>query len=156
MRERPAALEHERARRWRPVAHPEHLLLVGPQLRRATRERLAHGPAVLIRVESVQGSGPREAGAWMAVFADAVVNTLGGGPRVFQNDGHGIFKDITEEAGVAAKTGGTSLALGDLNGDGYTNIEKYLYGLDPRAAKVDWNRPQHNVDRRNTRSGSRP
>ena len=48
------------------------------------RERLAHGPAVLIRVESVQGSGPREAGAWMAVFADAVVNTLGGGHLEFE------------------------------------------------------------------------
>ncbi len=41
--------------------------------------RLQHAQAVLVRVASVQGSGPREAGAWMAVFADAVVNTLGGG-----------------------------------------------------------------------------
>lgn len=46
-------------------------------------------------------------------------------------------------------------ANGDLNGDGYTNIEKYLYGLDPRAPKVDWNDPQHNVDRRNVRPGTR-
>ncbi len=48
------------------------------------RERLAHGPAVLVRVDTVQGSGPREAGAWMAVFADAVVNTLGGGHLEFE------------------------------------------------------------------------
>ena len=41
--------------------------------------RLAHAPAVHIRVERVQGSGPREPGAWMAVFADAVVGTIGGG-----------------------------------------------------------------------------
>ena len=26
-----------------------------------------------------EGSGPREPGAWMAVTADAVVNTIGGG-----------------------------------------------------------------------------
>jgi len=48
------------------------------------RARLAHAPAVLVRVEAVQGSGPREAGAWMAVFADAVVNTLGGGHLEFE------------------------------------------------------------------------
>ena len=42
-------------------------------------ERVSRAPAVLVSVASVQGSGPREAGAWMAVFSDAVVNTLGGG-----------------------------------------------------------------------------
>lgn len=40
---------------------------------------LARGPAVLVSVESTEGSAPREAGAWMAVFADAVVGTIGGG-----------------------------------------------------------------------------
>ncbi|MDQ3058600.1 MAG: xanthine dehydrogenase accessory protein XdhC [Pseudomonadota bacterium] len=40
---------------------------------------LARQPAVLVRVASTQGSVPREAGAWMAVFADAVVGTVGGG-----------------------------------------------------------------------------
>lgn len=41
--------------------------------------RLASGPAVLVRVDEVQGSAPREVGAWMAVFADEVVGTVGGG-----------------------------------------------------------------------------
>ena len=41
--------------------------------------RLAHEPAVLVRVVSTQGSVPREAGTWMAVFADALVGTIGGG-----------------------------------------------------------------------------
>ncbi|MDM7941549.1 MAG: xanthine dehydrogenase accessory protein XdhC [Hydrogenophaga sp.] len=43
---------------------------------------LAQGPAVLITVEQSRGSVPREAGAWMAVFADATcgeVGTIGGG-----------------------------------------------------------------------------
>ena len=40
-------------------------------------------PAVLITVQCVQGSAPREEGAWMAVFADRVVNTLGGGHLEF-------------------------------------------------------------------------
>lgn len=37
-----------------------------------------------------------------------------------------------------------SLAQKDLQGDGYTVIEKYLYGLDP-TKKIDWNNPQSNV-----------
>lgn len=36
-------------------------------------------PACLVTVESTQGSVPREAGAWMAVFADRLVGTIGGG-----------------------------------------------------------------------------
>lgn len=42
-------------------------------------ERLAWQPAVLVRVERTQGSAPRRAGAWMAVFADAAIGTIGGG-----------------------------------------------------------------------------
>jgi xanthine dehydrogenase accessory factor len=41
--------------------------------------RLASADAVLVTVCATQGSVPREAGAWMAVFADAVVGTIGGG-----------------------------------------------------------------------------
>jgi xanthine dehydrogenase accessory factor len=38
----------------------------------------------LVTVHLVQGSGPREIGAWMAVTADAVINTIGGGHLEFQ------------------------------------------------------------------------
>ncbi len=41
--------------------------------------RLALEPAVLVHIESTQGSAPREAGTWMAVFADTLVGTVGGG-----------------------------------------------------------------------------
>jgi xanthine dehydrogenase accessory factor len=41
--------------------------------------RLAKEDAVLVRVNSAQGSVPREAGAWMAVFGNTVVGTIGGG-----------------------------------------------------------------------------
>jgi pectate lyase len=34
----------------------------------------------------------------------------------------------------------------DINGDGYTNIEKYLNGLDPKK-KIDWTRPENNRNR---------
>ena len=37
------------------------------------------------------------------------------------------------------------LAQRDLAGDGYTVIEKYLDGLDPRK-KIDWSKPQSNVN----------
>src|SRR5262249_43435347 len=40
-------------------------------------------------------------------------------------------------------------AAKDQSGDGYTNIEKYLNGLDP-AKKVDWKDPKNNL---NTLSG---
>ena len=45
--------------------------------------RLARQPAVLVTVEATQGSVPREAGAWMAVFAQHVVGTIGGGHLEF-------------------------------------------------------------------------
>ena len=43
------------------------------------RERLRAAPAVLVSVDSTQGSVPREAGTWMAVFEDGVLGTIGGG-----------------------------------------------------------------------------
>lgn len=42
-------------------------------------ERLAAEPAVWVSVERAEGSVPRDAGTWMAVFADAVIGTVGGG-----------------------------------------------------------------------------
>ncbi|MDL2241444.1 polysaccharide lyase [Bacteroidales bacterium OttesenSCG-928-L03] len=36
-------------------------------------------------------------------------------------------------------------AMGDLNGDGYTNIEKFINGIDP-TRKVDWTDPTNNYD----------
>ena len=41
--------------------------------------RLQHESAILVRVASGKGSVPREVGAWMAVFAQGAINTIGGG-----------------------------------------------------------------------------
>ena len=41
--------------------------------------RLAGGDAVLVTVHETAGSVPRERGAWMAVFANTIVGTIGGG-----------------------------------------------------------------------------
>jgi len=40
---------------------------------------LATAPAVLVEVQAVKGSVPREPGAWMAVLADGQIGTVGGG-----------------------------------------------------------------------------
>jgi xanthine dehydrogenase accessory factor len=45
--------------------------------------RLAQENGVLVTVQETRGSVPREAGAWMLVFADSVVNTIGGGHLEF-------------------------------------------------------------------------
>ena len=36
-------------------------------------------------------------------------------------------------------------AVADLNGDGYTNIEKYIHSIDPKK-KVNWKDPKNNTD----------
>jgi hypothetical protein len=36
-------------------------------------------------------------------------------------------------------------AIKDMNGDGYTNIEKYINGIDP-TKKTDWTKPENNRD----------
>ena len=41
-------------------------------------------PGVLVTIESTEGSTPREAGVWMAVFADEVMGTIGGGHVEFE------------------------------------------------------------------------
>jgi xanthine dehydrogenase accessory factor len=46
-------------------------------------QELAKQDAVLVLVHATQGSAPREAGAWMGVFAGKVVGTIGGGQLEF-------------------------------------------------------------------------
>jgi xanthine dehydrogenase accessory factor len=46
--------------------------------------RLAREEGVLVRVEKTQGSAPREAGTWMAVWTDGLTATIGGGQLEFQ------------------------------------------------------------------------
>jgi xanthine dehydrogenase accessory factor len=46
--------------------------------------QLALQRAVLVQVSSTQGSVPREAGTWMAVFSDRLIGTIGGGHLEYQ------------------------------------------------------------------------
>src|SRR5207247_1653099 len=54
---------------------------------------------------------------------DLLVNAIGGGTRLFLNDGQGHFKEM-KESGLARKFGSTSLALADIDGDG--DLELYV------------------------------
>lgn len=50
--------------------------------------RLQRETAILVTVQSTRGSAPREAGTWMAVFADSTVATVGGGHLEFDAIAH--------------------------------------------------------------------
>lgn len=54
-----------------------------PQLQQLLA-KLALQPAVLVQVQAVEGSVPREAGTWMAVFQGELVGTVGGGHFEYQ------------------------------------------------------------------------
>jgi len=43
-------------------------------------------------------------------------------------------------------------AVKDCNGDGYTNIEKYINGMDPKV-KIDWTKPENNFDTLDKKKG---
>ena len=74
-----------------------------------------------------------------AVFADIdgdgdldlLVNALGNGTRVFENDGHGLFLEITARVGVASRTGSMSMALADIDGDG--DLDLYVANFRPTS-----------------------
>ncbi len=59
------------------------------------------------------------------------------------SDNDGISDAWEKKYGLNPKD--ASDANGDLNGDGYTNIEKYINGIEP-ATKVDWTKPENNKE----------
>ena len=46
--------------------------------------RLAQEDAMLVSIDATQGSAPRETGTWMAVWADGLTGTIGGGQLEWQ------------------------------------------------------------------------
>jgi len=61
------------------------------------------------------------------------------------SDGDGL-PDAWEKA-HGLNPNDASDATGDLNGDGYTNIEDFINGLDPRAKRVNWSDLKNNPNR---------
>jgi xanthine dehydrogenase accessory factor len=83
---------------------------VGP-LTETFLSQLARQPAVLVQVTSTQGSVPRDAGTWMAVFSDPLVGTIGtigGGHLEYQ----AIAQARAQLAGEQASPADMRLALG--------------------------------------------
>ena len=80
---------------------------------------------------------PSEVGGWPDYKGTPYLDT----------DGDGMPDDWEKAHGLNPKD--ASDATTDLNGDGYTNIEDFINGLDPQARKVDWTDLKHNVDQRN-------
>src|SRR5262249_21167856 len=75
-----------------------------------------------------------------AIFADVdgdgdldlLVNALGGGTRLFLNDGHGHFTEAPE-SGLTRRYGSTSLALADFQGNGILD----LYVCNYATSKIE-------------------
>lgn len=53
---------------------------------------------------------------------DLIVNTIGHGTRLFANDGRARFRELTSSAPLNAGKGGMSMALGDVDGDGFLDL----------------------------------
>lgn len=79
---------------------------------------------------------PSEVGGWPEYKGAAYKDSDGDGMPDDWEKAHGLNPDDPADA------------TADLNGDGYTNIEDFINGLDPRAAKVVWSDLKNNRDPR--------
>ncbi len=82
----------------------------------------------------------------MGIITD--ISQVGGFPEykgkpVRDSDGDGM--PDTWEVKYRLNPSDPSDAIFDCNGDGYTNIEKYINGIDPEK-KIDWTKPENNTD----------
>ena len=61
--------------------------------------------------------------------SDLLVNQLGGGTRLWLNEGSGRFQETTDAAGLRSRSGATSMALADVDGDG--DLDLYVAHFRP-------------------------
>lgn len=92
---------------------------------------LAHENAVLVTVGRTQGSVPRDSGSWMAVFAQHLVGTIGGGHLEFQ--AIALAREVL--AGRAPVPAPQTVALGPTLGQCCGGVVELIYqrvGADDR------------------------
>lgn len=58
---------------------------------------------------------------------DLLLNSIGGGTRCWRNDGTGHFKEVTAEVGLVGRSGASSMALADVDGDGDLDLYQVNY-----------------------------
>lgn len=61
---------------------------------------------------------------------DLLVSSFGGPHACFRNDGKGHFRDVTAEAGITGKSGASSMALSDVDGDGDLDLYWCNFALE--------------------------
>ncbi len=124
-----------------PAAEAYELVLAGSGAIRPKRD------AVDERIVEMVRSGQVTYKEGKGIITD--IEQVGGYPEYFGEpyadaDGDGMPNAWETKYGLNPYS---SLdAAGDLNGDGYTNIEDFLNGLDPRAEVAPWQAPQDYVD----------
>jgi xanthine dehydrogenase accessory factor len=98
---------------------------------------LCASPLVLVRVDHTQGSVPREAGAWMAVLPDRVINTIGGGHLEFQaiEEARALLRSPSHESLVLRYPLGPSLGQ-CCGGVVHLRFEHCAQQSDEQAAKL--------------------
>lgn len=76
---------------------------------------LAQGPLCWVEVMESRGSVPRERGAWMAVFADRVAGTIGGGHLEFDaiDRARSLLRDAALQARLPGQPGQAGPALAE-------------------------------------------
>ncbi len=103
---------------------------------------LQQADAVLVRVQSSRGSVPREAGAWMAVFAKATLGTIGGGR--LELDAMAVAQALLQDAASAPRTERYALgpSLGQCCG-GEVHLQYARVGVADISALQQQLRPPH-------------
>ncbi len=67
---------------------------------------------------------------------DLLVNAVGQGTHLFQNDGQGHFTDVTRVSGLSSASGAMSMALADLDGDG--DLDLYVANYRSSTVRDDF------------------
>ena len=118
---------------------------------------LAHAGATLPKRDPVDTRIVGMVRSGKVTYKDGIITDInqGGGYPEYKgepykdSDGDGMPDDWEKKYGLNPND--PSDAAGDLNGDGYSNIEEFINGRDPKGPKVDWTDLKNNVDKTDAR-----